>query len=559
MSVTYIMHCLHAFLHALMIMLLIPYTASTFNYSFYLVVRRVSYFTCISLPEVFTLVLQVVSMLVLLTAVFKGVEARSVKKALCKATPSAIVVVAVAYSSRYLLLLALVLSLAELLHEAINDYVDRLLTLYTISAFFAASTIAQITALMGVQLLYLVNLANYVWGVLQPITPYFYLSTLSLSLIVILKNFNNDEGLSQQARVSLSELAYVALGAMLSVLFYVTPYTWVVNPRGFIATTDIVYYSKWLSEMTASGDPIGFAASVNSGDRPLYLLLLYCIKVISGRDEWFASTISGWMWAPLLTLSTWYMARELYGVKVGRITALITPMSHQAMAFIYGGFQANQLNLALIYLAIGLLAKPLLRRVIASALVLFASLYIHAWSWLQVVPAIGLWIVAKAFKGCSRRSLVPIAAVLTSITLSIALRYQVILSMLQYSGSMISVEGASTSLEAKLLGLSNTFSFYIWGALGIPLVHILALIAQALRIKGSESIDVLDYLNLTTLVEVLAFAHNVSFTSRICLNTPIHLYSSKITKSMSTAFKIAVLIMLLNTSIYMSLNAAPKP
>lgn len=555
----YIMHYLHAFLHALMIILLIPYTASTFNYSFYLVVRRVSYFTRIDLPDVFTLVLQVVSTLALLTAVLRGVEVRSVRGALCKIAPSAIVVVAVAYSSRYLLLPALALSLIELLHEAINDYVDRALTLYAASAFFAASVVAQIAALMGIQLLDLVNLANYVWGVLQPVTPYFYLSALGLSLIVILRNLNKKEGLSRQPKISLSELSYAVLGAMLSALLYIIPYTWIVNPRGLIATTDIVYYSKWLSEMAASRDPIGFAASISGGDRPLYLLLLYCIKVISGRDEWFASTVSGWIWAPLLTLSTWYMARELYGVEVGKVAALITPMSHQAMAFIYGGFQANQLNLALIYLAIGLFAKPLLRRVIASALVLFASSYMHAWSWLQVAPVIGLWVVAKAFRGCGGRSLIPIAAVLTSITLSIVLRYQVILSIFQYSELMISAEGASVSLEAKLLGLSSVFSFYIWGALGIPLVHILALAAQALRIKGSESIDVLDYLNLATLVEVLAFAHNVAFTSRICLNTPIHLYSCRITRSMSTAFKVAVLIMFLNTSIYMSLNAVPKP
>lgn len=551
-----------------MTILLIPYAVSMFNYSFYIVVKRVSYLTHVVLPSQFTLILQVVSISAFFTAVLQCIEMKKARGALYKSIPPAVVVLATACSSGYslllapLVLLALALSLTTLLYVAINNYRDRVLTLYTVSAFFTTSTIAQILALIDLQLLDLVNLANYVWGVLQPIAPYLYLSALSLSLIIILKNFNGKKALNlhQQARVSLDELAYATLGAMLSTLFYITPYTRIVNPRGLIATTDIVYYAKWLSEMTASGDPIGFAISASGSDRPLYLLLLYCIKIISGRDEWFASTISGWMWAPLLTLSTWYMARELYGVEVGRIIALITPMSHQAMAFIYGGFQANQLNLALIYLAIGLVAKPILHRVIVGASILFASSYMHAWSWIQITPAIGLWIVVNAIRSrSSEKNFIPIAIVFTSIVLSIVLRYRALSSILQYSALTISAGGALISLEAKLSGLSNVFSFYIWGALGIPLIHLLALIAQVLRLRRSELIDVFDYLNLLTLIGVLASGHNIAFTSRICLNTPIHLYSGKVVKAGSIAFRIAVFTLLLNTSIYMSFNAAPQP
>ncbi|MEM3979699.1 MAG: hypothetical protein QXF79_00390 [Ignisphaera sp.] len=209
-------------------------------------------------------------------------------------------------------------------------------------AFFSITTIALYVLLMmkvsyADIFVHLSELDMSFWSLIRSITPIIYLVILLSPLwrIVstsLLKSQEKHQNIGKIRRDIKIELIAVVIGILLSLIFYVLPYTSILNPHKAIATTDIVIYVARLNEMEIQ-NPIEVA--FRYPDRPLYLLLLYGLKRLFNCDNIAIATISGWIWSALLVIAVWFLSRELFDREVALISVILTPLSHQMMSFIY--------------------------------------------------------------------------------------------------------------------------------------------------------------------------------------------------------------------------------
>lgn len=403
----------------------------------------------------------------------------------------------------------------------------------------------------------MVNIAPYVWGLLQPVLPLIYLTTLIASLLSVILGSRNREapveltrGIKPKPKLGSIDIAYLLMGITLSLVLYTLPHTNLINPLRRAVTEDLTYYARWLRDMELSGDPIGYASST---DRPFYLLMLYAMKKLLGVDEWTTSVLSGWIWSPILTASLWFLTNELYGPNVSKWVALLTPMSHQSLAFLYGGFQANQLNLAVLFSAAALAARPKGKRVAALLILFSLSPFIHIWSWLHVGGALLGWLAYEYLvrsRLLSFRLLITMFAVYFTVLLT---RSHVVLSLPQR------VEGIASGLSSPLrvyLSLGAIFSYYLWGSLASPMILTLALIYQV-AYRAKRSPDLFDWLGVSTLAGTMIFSGSIPLVCRLCINTPVQVIAARVLSKGHPLPAILNLITTASFAVYLVVNSVP--
>lgn len=542
-----IMHIYVSSLTILSIFLVLMVLALS-RYHFFLTIRRITYLVNIHMPGYLYIVFQVL----LHICLFSGIMLAFIEdiRNLCLLIPLVLSLVGLIIMHSYILLIALFASIMALIYLIVKHGRVLLLTIaYATLALLLISLITQLMCLLGTEFPNLYITIVYIAWSLQPLLPYLYLTTLFISLASVFLDFTarTHHSIPKYSKISLTEVKYVLLGSVLSLLFYIAPYTKILNPNGYLVTVDVLYYHKWLQEMSSSANPPSYALAT---DRPLYLLLLYAIKNLLGIDDWTLSIISGWLWAPLLPISLWYLAREVYGPEIGMLTAILTPISHQSLSFIYGGYHANQLNLILLYLAISLLLNPhCRRRVIAGLFLLLISPYVHLWSWLHIITPFTAWFLKNWYK---KNRLLSIS-VLAVFILTIATRYETIFKLSEFTDRL----NPSFNVYSFFSNVRSIFSYYLWNTLAISPLYVSAFTYQILRIWRNRPSDILDWLNSATLVAHIVLSSDLSLAARLCLNIPIQIFTALLIKSAHKILKKVLFLILLNIATYIVINAVP--
>ena len=182
----------------------------------------------------------------------------------------------------------------------------------------------------------------------------------------------------------------VGAAALLALLVMAVPYFPSVNPRGAPATTDWVYYYRWLREMDAYGV---LHVLERHMDRPLDLLLLYGFHRLLGFSAWGLAVYQHLVIGVLFVFASYFAGRRLGGEGVGVLAALLAPVSPGFLSFQYGGFQADFLGLTLVLFSAGFLAAAGSGRDVVVGLVLLGVvMLVHEWVWVQYLVILGVYL-----------------------------------------------------------------------------------------------------------------------------------------------------------------------
>lgn len=285
--------------------------------------------------------------------------------------------------------------------------------------------------------------------------------------LVILVNFRD--------KLSTKRIAiYLFSCIILSITITLIPHISVINPHNERLGVDTPRYETWLTQMdNQSVNPINFALK-SAGDRPLTLLILFLITEATNADPFQVVEYSPTIFAPLLTLVTFFVTRELTdNDKIAITASLLSAISFQTLIGTYSGFYANWLALILGYSAFGFLIRCLKRPsksgLVVLGLLMTGLLFAHTYTWtIMISVAFVFLFVLHILNYYSRKHFLLLYLVLSS---SIAV--DVLKS--SWTGSLTGLDAdvsigfghgfGISQFSNRLVSLAETVQTYYGGAL----------------------------------------------------------------------------------------------
>ncbi len=201
---------------------------------------------------------------------------------------------------------------------------------------------------------------------------------------------------------SKSSLHRLILGASfgLAIVFAVYPYLPSVNPDFRGISVDEGYYVNWVNQLHSSdGSELLQKAfvNVNSGDRPLNLLLILGLQSVTGLSLQLVVRLLPLVLGPMLIAAVYYFVK--FGTsnkKIAALSALLTVVSFHFVVGMYAGFFANWLALVTSYMAFLFLVraweKPSKLHYIAFLSITILTLFIHVYTWSYLIASVVLFL-----------------------------------------------------------------------------------------------------------------------------------------------------------------------
>lgn len=268
-------------------------------------------------------------------------------------------------------------------------------------------------------------------------------------------------------------------------------YSYAVDPtNASFLGTDIPKYLKWLDILNAlQNDPHSFLYSsftqIDGGSRPLSLLVMYSLSIISHQTEEIVLKYLPVILGPLLVMSVYYLTRTSYPEKRAPavIAAILTAVSHQIIIGFYAAFYSNWLALITMSISIIFLLKSL-RNPNSKNLTLFATftiltLFFHSFVWSYYIVVIVLFLTWSAVQKKIRKESLKTLIILGIITAGIIAIDVAESHVGGTSGSFEkdlatpSVSVGFTEFANKWQNLNTTFVVYLGGFLTTPAVLLL--------------------------------------------------------------------------------------
>lgn len=284
-------------------------------------------------------------------------------------------------------------------------------------------------------------------------------------------------------------LILLSSSLILPVLAVFLLYSPMVNPSNMTVSVDIVHYVNYLNQVRdSSKNSLEVLSDMLSKDRPLTLLVIYSISILSGLDFKTVSIYLPVILSPLLILSIYYLASKLFKDRFySSLTCFLTATGPFTTASLYGGFLANWLGLSLAYLSLAILVKSTeqnsVRLLTASILLSILSHLAHPVPWNFLILAAILTAVLLAFRRHSDGRILKLAA--TFIIANIL--YDLLKTrVLGFAGGTI-VAQSIISTELSINNLVNFWPinvfmtyFHVGGAFNFLPTYFLALIGMIL-------------------------------------------------------------------------------
>jgi len=252
-----------------------------------------------------------------------------------------------------------------------------------------------------------------------------------------------------------------AFGLLASLLMWSVVYASALNPGARLVGVDAVtrYYPHALKLLEG-----GLPSVLKVGyDRPLHYLLLYGLaKALGPYDAVRALAL-----IPLLlyTLSSYLLARELWGGRVAGLAAAVAPVTYTATASLFGGLYGNWTALAVALLActasVGWLRRGNTAWLILYLLLLAAAVGVHVYMGAVAFAALSLFLLAAATRrGYRRRALAALALQLAvaAVGLYVGERYFPTLSV----RSPLSITFLNANLWLRRVASMKLFSEQWW-------------------------------------------------------------------------------------------------
>ncbi|MET1102375.1 MAG: hypothetical protein ABWW69_07885 [Pyrodictiaceae archaeon] len=296
----------------------------------------------------------------------------------------------------------------------------------------------------------------------------------------------------------------LALAMTLSAMVVVVPHLPTVDPGLQPISVDTYYYLRFIRDAEEHG--LTWALKAARGfARPVYLLLIYALSrlvdpiVLMDVVHPAASIM-------LLSLSSYILARRIYGCRAACIATILAPLGHSAVTFIAGGFQANSLAMpiAMLMLAINP-SRPSILLLTGLAVAL-----IHPWTMIMYSAGYILYY-AKAGSGL-KQALRALVVLLTALALSEAIDRLLASSPL---------EATTRTLQAAPglyfpVSLFRGVEYWTWGSQANALVYTMASLGPATSIVAA----------LVAVSTPLLLASSSMIVHRLILNMPLEVQAA---------------------------------
>ncbi|RLE64364.1 MAG: hypothetical protein DRJ47_07925, partial [Thermoprotei archaeon] len=302
------------------------------------------------------------------------------------------------------------------------------------------------------------------------------------------KALDKANGYEPSAGVLARRLGLVS-ALLLGVFLPLIPYLPTINPGFRPASVDIrsgVGYSKRLNYMLSTDlwGAVEYAFYGRSGNRPLYLLLLYAITILGVPKE-AVLNLEALFIAPMFALAVYSTARRLNGDGCYALLAMLAGLlGFNMTAGMFGGFFATWTALSLSYVCIGLTPSLMDGDRRALALCTAAStmaLFMHPWTWSVLMAVLTAYLALQTLKSAGRGrftvnksllTLLIVNAVVDVLKNSVTPGGGGLVTSVETLGRIVGFEDL-LCLSRNLRRLSTT---YLGGLLFNPLHMLLALI-----------------------------------------------------------------------------------
>ena len=391
---------------------------------------------------------------------------------------------------------------------------------------------------------------------LSPLTPVlmtiFMLSTFLIIIVKPLKPIEESRPAEQLGRVKafLEDMAkkmnentdryypwnmiLLSSSLILPVFAVFLLYSPIVNPSNMTVSVDIVYYVNYLNQVRDSSEnSLEILSNMLSRDRPLTLLIIYSISILSSLDFKTVSIYLPIILSPLLIFSIYSLASKLFKDRFySSLTCFLTATGPFTTASLYGGFLANWLGLSLAYLSLAILIKSTeqnsVRLLTASILLSILSHLAHPVPWNFLILATILAAALLAFRRHNDRRILKLIA--TFIIVNILYDF-LKTRVLSFSGATV-VAQSIISTELSINNMVNFWPinvfmtyFHVGGAFNFPPTYFSALIGMILfSLVKQFKLDILKMWVVAGLPLYLLGPDYVQ--ARTLQNIPVDLFAS---------------------------------
>jgi hypothetical protein len=211
-----------------------------------------------------------------------------------------------------------------------------------------------------------------------------------------------------------------------SMLFSLYPYT-LITDSSVVLGTDIPSYKKWLTDAVSSSNDLSSflynVFTIDMGTRPLSLLVIHSLSIISGQTDETILKFLPVMLGPFLVLTVYFLTHTAYGEnrKLPILASILTAASHQVVIGFYAAFYANWLALITAFISIMFLLRSLHGNGSSISLVLFTiftilTLFFHSFTWSYFIAVVVLFLTWSAISYKRAKRSLHIIIILVLIT-----------------------------------------------------------------------------------------------------------------------------------------------
>lgn len=196
------------------------------------------------------------------------------------------------------------------------------------------------------------------------------------------------------------------------------PHIQSINPDAQVLNVDAAQYGLWMDQMRSADSDALYRlvfSEIQSGDRPAALLFIYGIYNLVGQNSSVTFMILPSILSVLLVSSVFFVVGSLGRKRLYQnLAAIVTLVSFQIIAGMYGGLFSNWFALVMVNLSVAFMLRYLEQRSFMQLGLAFVTsvsiIFVHSATWLFFVAAAGIFLGISAYVERNRATFFALAA-----------------------------------------------------------------------------------------------------------------------------------------------------
>jgi len=333
---------------------------------------------------------------------------------------------------------------------------------------------------------------------------------------------------NERVHVSIRSSRFLFLLVIFSVFVAYYPFLPSLNPEGNAVGVDYLAYVRAASRVEGN---LTQALRVMGGSRPILFFLILGFQRVIGSDASVAVKFMPVLLNPLLVVSVFYVALEVFlDDKVALWAAFFTLFGIQVTVGMYSYFLTNMLGLSTILFSLGLLFRALrcgsLLSLIFSCLSGGILVFIHPWSFDQYFTAAFLAAGCIFYDVGLKRFYFEFRMVVVYL---VSLGFSEVLKIL-----VVPRGGGVAAVSTAIRGISGLSSFWSDSIFGFRLLYggtiscvvLLGLSALGVYLLEGRGLPDRFLIVLPAVSSLLFFIGDGTIKTRLLFNVPLGLYAA---------------------------------